>query len=118
MMQGMDASKAAILEAGLARIRERFIASLDDRIEGFCALLEKMENPATEEAAVLDIRAQAHKLHGICGSVGQPRMGALAAQLEQHIDSLVAGPRPLDTNFVDELLNALLDEMERCVDGA
>ena len=43
MMQGMDASKAAILEAGLARIRERFIASLDDRIEGFCALLEKME---------------------------------------------------------------------------
>ena len=118
MMQGMDASKAAALEAGLARIRERFIASLNDRIDQFCALLEQLEDPATEESACMDIRAQAHKLHGICGSVGQPRMGALAAQVEHHIDSLLAGPRPLNTDFVDELLNALLDEMEQNLDGA
>lgn len=118
MMQGMDASKAALLEAGLAKIRERFIASLEDRIDDFCAQLECLEDPATAEAACTEIRAQAHKLHGICGSVGQPRMGALAAQVEQHIDTLLAGPRPLNTDFVDELLNALLDEMEQNVDGA
>lgn len=118
MMQGMDASKAALLEAGLAKIRARFIESLEDRIDGFCAQLERLEDPATAEAACMDIRADAHKLHGICGSVGQPRMGALAAQVEHHIDSLMAGPRPLNTDFVDELLNALLDEMEQNVDGA
>ncbi|WP_165610540.1 Hpt domain-containing protein [Cognatishimia maritima] len=118
MMQGMDADKAALLEAGLAKIRERFIASLEDRIESFCTLLERLEDPETEESACMEIRAQAHKLHGICGSVGQPRMGALAAQLEQHIDTLLAGERPLNTDFVDDLLNALLDEMEQNVDGA
>lgn len=118
MMQGMDASKAALLEAGLAKIRARFIESLEDRIESFCGLLEQLEDPATEESACMEICAQAHKLHGICGSVGQPRMGALAAQVEHHIDSLLAGPRPLNTDFVDELLNALLDEMEQNVDGA
>lgn len=117
MMQGMDADKAAVLQAGLARIRERFISSLDERIEEFCSLSERLEDPATEESACMEIRAQAHKLHGICGSVGQPRMGALAAQLEQHIDTVIAGPRPLNTDFVDELLNALLDEMEQNVDG-
>ncbi|GAA6209925.1 hypothetical protein NBRC116601_32180 [Cognatishimia sp. WU-CL00825] len=117
MMQGMDASKAAVLEAGLARIRERFVASLEDRIEGFCGLLEQLEDPATEESACMEIRASAHKLHGICGSMGYPRMGSLAAQLEQHVDTVIDGPRPLNTDFVDELLNALLDEMEQSVDG-
>ena len=118
MMQGTEVDKSAILQAGLAKIRERFISSIDGRIEEFCALLERLENPETEESACLDIRAEAHKLHGICGSVGFPRMGALAAQLEQHIDSLVAGPRPLNTDFVDELLNTLMDEMEQSLDGA
>jgi HPt (histidine-containing phosphotransfer) domain-containing protein len=118
MMQGTEVDKSAVLQAGLAKIRERFISSLDGRIEEFCALLERLENPQTEESACMEIRAQAHKLHGICGSVGFPRMGALAAQLEQHVDSVIAGPRPLNTDFVDELLNTLMDEMEQSLDGA
>ncbi|MGR3839785.1 MAG: Hpt domain-containing protein [Cognatishimia sp.] len=118
MMQSTEADKSAILQAGLAKIRERFIGSLEGRIDQFCGLLERLENPQTEESACQDIRAEAHKLHGICGSVGFPRMGALAAQLEQHVDSVIAGPRPLNTDFVDELLNTLLDEMEQSLDGA
>ena len=118
MMQSTEADKSAILQAGLAKIRERFIGSLEGRIDQFCGLLDRLENPETEESACQDIRAEAHKLHGICGSVGFPRMGALAAQLEQHVDSVIAGPRPLNTDFVDELLNTLLDEMEQSLDGA
>ena len=118
MMPSTEADKSAILQAGLAKIKDRFISSLDGRIEDFCSLSERLEDPATEESACLDIRAEAHKLHGICGSVGFPRMGALAAQLEQHVDSVLAGPRPLNTDFVDELLNTLMDEMEQSLDGA
>ena len=72
MMQSTEADKSAILQAGLAKIRERFIGSLEGRIDQFCGLLERLENPETEESACQDIRAEAHKLHGICGSVGFP----------------------------------------------
>lgn len=117
MVQGLDADKSAQLQAGLARVRERFILSLEDRIDEFYELLEYLADDGCRGQACAEIRARAHKLHGIAGSVGFARMGALAAQLEQHIDLLRGGPTPNDTEFVQELLNVLLDEMEQSLDA-
>lgn len=112
MSSMMNVAPATKLESGIAKIRERFLLSLEDRADEFYDLLEQLAEPGEEEFACTGIRAKAHKLHGLAGTVGFPRIGALAAQLENHIDLIIAGPRPLEVGFVKELLNALLDEVE------
>jgi chemotaxis protein histidine kinase CheA len=112
MTHGVGAAGAATLESGIARIRERFILGLEDREDEFLDYLEIVDDPAQSENAINSIRAKAHKLHGLAGTVGFARLGSLAAQLEHHIDLLLAGPRPLEVGFAKELLNALLDEIE------
>lgn len=117
MAQGSDADRAAQLEAGLARVRERFCLSLEDRIDELYELLENLGDEALCERACVEIRARAHKLHGIAASVGFARMGTLAAQLEHQIDLLIDGSQPQDSAIVQDLLNVLLDEMEQGLDA-
>lgn len=118
MEHGLGASGATKLEAGFARVRERFVQGLEDREEEFLDFLEMLGDPAHTESSVDGIRAKAHKLHGLAGTVGFARLGALAAQLENHIDLLQAGPRPLEVGFLKELLDALLDEIQIILDDA
>ncbi|MDK3016741.1 Hpt domain-containing protein [Pseudodonghicola flavimaris] len=117
MVQGLDAARAAQLDAGLARIRARFVESLSDRIDALYEHLDALQDIEGWTAATAALRAQAHKLHGICGSVGFPRIGERAAQLEHRIDSLtdLSGPQVRDE--LRELVNRLLDEMERSLDA-
>jgi len=118
MVQGLDADKAAQLNAGLARVRERFILSLSDRIDALYELLRELQDQEAWPDACADIRADAHKLHGICGSVGFPEIGASAARLEQEIDALGAELSQKDIDLVRRFLNRLLDEMEQNLDAA
>ncbi|WP_372886679.1 Hpt domain-containing protein [Shimia sp.] len=118
MEQGVDTSGAAKLEAGFAKLRERFVEGLEEREEEFLNLLEVLNDPAQTEASADGIRAHAHKLHGLSGTLGYARLGSLAAQLEHHIDLILAGPRPLETGFLTELLDALLDEIQNILDDA
>ena len=112
MTYGAGVVGSSKLEAGFARVKERFVQGLEDREDEFLSLLESMADPAQLDDALAEIRARAHKLHGLAGTVGFGRLGSLAAQLEHHIDLLIVGPKPFDTGFVKELLNALLDEIE------
>lgn len=118
MVQGLDADKAAQLSAGLARVRERFVHSLSDRIDNFYELLGDLQHEEDWADACADIRADAHKLHGICGSVGFPEIGRSAARLEQGIDDLGDELDQQDIDEVRRLLNRLLDEMEQNLDAA
>jgi len=118
MEHSVGTSGAAKLEAGFARVRERFVLGLEDREEEFLDLLEVLSEPGQTESSVDGIRAKAHKLHGLAGTVGFARLGSLAAQLESHIDLLQAGPRPLEVGFVKELLDAVLDEIQIILDDA
>ncbi|TDK50231.1 hypothetical protein E1832_07430 [Antarcticimicrobium luteum] len=118
MVQGLDADKAAQLNAGLARIRERFVQSLSDRIDAFYELLGDLRDPGSWQDACAEIRASAHKLHGICASVGFSKIGQNAAQVEYLIDGLGPTLRERDIDEVRSLLNLLLDEMEQHLDAA
>lgn len=118
MVQGLDANSAAQLNAGLARIRERFISSLSDRIDSFYELLSDLQDDARWAESCAEIRANAHKLHGICASVGFAAIGENAARLEQKIDSLGPDLHRDNVDDVRSLLNRLLDEMEQNLDAA
>lgn len=118
MVQRLDADTATQLDAGLARIRERFISSLSDRVDELYDLLGDLQNEEDWRDACADIRARAHKLHGICGSVGFADIGTKAATLEVKIDALGAELHRVEIDDVKDLLNQLLDEMEQNLDAA
>ncbi len=118
MVQGLDADKAAQLNAGLARIRERFVVSLSDRIDAFYELLDGLSQSDCWEDVCIELRASAHKLHGICGSVGFPEIGRRAALLEHQIDAQEGELRQQEIDEIRALLNRLLDEMEQNLDAA
>lgn len=118
MVQGLDADKAAQLNAGLARIRGRFLQSLSDRIDGFYELLDGLSDADRCEEACTELRASAHKLHGICASVGFAEIGERAARLERKIDDLGHDLHPEEIVEIRGLLNRLLDEMEQNLDAA
>lgn len=117
MVHGLDAAKAAQLGAGLARIRARFVASLSDRIDDFYEQLDGLTEGDGWQDVAAGLRTSAHKLHGICATVGFPDIGERAARLEYKIDSLTALPQPADLAEIRGLLNQLLDEMERNLDA-
>ncbi|MDF1716278.1 MAG: Hpt domain-containing protein [Antarcticimicrobium sp.] len=118
MVQGLNAESAAQLNAGLARVRERFVSSLSDRVDDFYDLLGDLQEEQDWLDACADLRARAHKLHGICGSVGFPEIGEKAASLEAKIDSLGSELQREDIDDVRCFLNSLLDEMEQNLDAA
>ncbi|MGD9862505.1 MAG: Hpt domain-containing protein [Pseudodonghicola sp.] len=117
MVHGLDAAKAAQLDAGLARIRARFVESLSDRIDGFYELLDGLHDGGRWQDVAAELRTSAHKLHGICGSVGFSAIGERAARLEHGIDSLPEAAQPADLAEIRTLLNQLLDEMEQNLDA-
>lgn len=96
------------------------MAKLEERADDLYDDLEALgvsETDAELEETFLELQKKAHKLHGLAGAIGFPRVGALSANIEKHIDLLLAGPRPLDATFVQDLLNELLDEIERAQDA-
>jgi len=116
MTYGVDAAGAVNVNSAISKIRAKFLEGLEDRANLIEELLEAVAMPELTERACIGVRAHAHKLHGLAGTVGFPRIGALAAQLEHHIDTLIAGPRPIDASFVDELAQSLLAEIDARLD--
>ncbi|MGV6810839.1 MAG: Hpt domain-containing protein [Brevirhabdus sp.] len=117
MTYGMNAAGAADVNSAISKIREKFLQGLEDRANLIEGLVGELGSPETAEQISKEIRAHAHKLHGLAGTVGFPRIGALAAQLEHHIDLVMDGPRPVDTNFTGELAQTLLAEIDAQLDS-
>ncbi len=113
MEQGTSAAPATQVEAGIARVRARFISMLEDRADEFYDLLDYLDDPCVRETAYREIQSRAHKLHGISGSIGFPHIGEFAAKLEVTIDQIRSGDRPRNVQHVRRQLEELLEEMER-----
>ena len=114
MAQKQRATGSASIDSALANARQRFVRQMAHRTVELFKAFEKLRQSSCDqerEAVCLDVRAKIHKLHGLAAMVGFPRIGSLASVLENHIDLVVAGPRPIETDFVVELLEELLTEM-------
>lgn len=109
MQQQIADDKLLQLQAGLARIKQRFIEGLPERVAEFDQLMDALYETENTVEVVEAIGQRAHKLHGQAGSFGFNNIGALAAKLEHTVDEVMNGPRPVQTEGVETALVDLLD---------
>ena len=106
-----DDRKAQLL-SGMERLKERFVQTLPEHVSAFDDLWDCLAEPTQTAAAGSEISKLAHKLHGQAGSFGFPRIGALAAQVEKEAHVLMRAEGDIKTDLLEELMAALLDEIE------
>lgn len=104
------------LKQKMQTVRLRFVDTLNTRIVDLDSLLVAMITTDNARNELAEIEAHAHKIHGISGSIGLSRLGALAAQLERILYENRVGSHMPDLTFVKELTNSLLDEMENVLE--
>jgi HPt (histidine-containing phosphotransfer) domain-containing protein len=117
MVQVTGTEPASLVEAGIARVRARFVSMLEDRADELYELLEYLDDPAVRDVAYKEIQSRAHKLHGISASVGFPRVGELAAKLEATVDLASSRERSRNVQQVRRQMDDLLEEMERSLNA-
>lgn len=108
----MDLTQDNNLEAGLARIRQRFLQRLNGQADEIFNLLETLGNPTTDPETCTSLHAIAHKLHGTAKTVGFAQVGEMSAALELCISQAMSTPGPLDVAPIRDRLEQLLDEIE------
>lgn len=105
-------------QAGLMRIRQRFLQNLDTHADGIFRLLEALGKPETDRATCSEIQAIAHKLHGTAKTVGFDEIGIKAAKLENCADQALSATGAPDVGEVRNLVEDLLDEIEEALRGS
>jgi HPt (histidine-containing phosphotransfer) domain-containing protein len=75
------------LERRLAEIRQRTLPAVLARVDAIDRAAGEGATPAELEAA----RAEAHKLRGLLGTLGNARGSELAAAIETELESVAAG---------------------------
>ena len=92
----------------LARVRGRFVSSLEGKIGETCAAMPKLSAALPEAAAAV---AEAYRcMHGIVGigrSVGYPAIGQAARAVEDVLRSPYQSRRGLTPGEADTVANAL-----------
>ena len=112
MQQQIAQDKILQLQAGLAKIKQRFIGTLPLMVEELDELIEILNDGGDVPKVFNAIRFRAHKLHGQSGSFGFDAIGAAAAKLEHKIDALMKGPQPMPTQEVENLTTDLVDMID------
>jgi diguanylate cyclase (GGDEF)-like protein len=83
----MPSSKTQVdISEAFVRIRQKFEQSLPERSEAMLALT--LEQFTDKELSQL--KAEAHKLAGACGTFGYPQLGRLARQIENRVIDIIA----------------------------
>lgn len=106
-----------IFQAGLLRIRQRFLLSLDSHADEIFRLSEALGKPKTDPATCAEIKSIAHKLHGTAKTVGFDEIGTKAAKLENCVHQALSATAVPEVSGVRELLEDLLDEIEQALRG-
>lgn len=98
------------LEAGLNRIRLRFLSVLDERLDQIEMQYDALEQPALRATALALIKSEAHKIAGTARTVGYSDLGVLALKVDQGI--------PADTTigFSAETITALMDDIDMLIE--
>lgn len=95
----VGSSDAAALDPVIAEVRTRFVAEFPLRCDLFATLLEGTADPDTRAESAQSFRALAHRLAGLAGLIGFPRVSALAAELETMAGDLEAGRGDAQTTY-------------------
>ncbi len=118
MAQSESEQRVALLQSGMAKLTARFVQTLPEHIEAFDQLWDHLSEPEALNSSIHAISKRAHKLHGQAGSFGFPRIGALAAQVEKEADNLLSAGDVPETDLLEELMAAMLDEIEDRIEAA
>ncbi len=96
----------------IASIKARFTEVLDERTQEFEQLRHRIEYGQDAENALYDLRAGVHKLRGAAPTLGFARIGELAGESEDCINSLFDPKKTSDaaSQFFGNL-ESLLTEM-------
>lgn len=100
------------LQAGIEKIKLRFIEALPERVAELDGLLDQLYETGNIEKVVEAIGQRAHKLHGLSGSFGFAPIGAAAVKLEHAVNAAMRGPKPIQFEGVEAETVALLDFIE------
>ncbi|MGO4910072.1 Hpt domain-containing protein [Pseudorhodobacter sp. W20_MBD10_FR17] len=104
-------------QAGMMRIQQRFLQSLDSHADEIFRLSEALGKSETDRATCAEILAIAHKLHGTAKTVGFDEIGTKAATLENSVHPALFVTAVPDVSDVRRLLEDLLDEIEDTLRG-
>jgi HPt (histidine-containing phosphotransfer) domain-containing protein len=106
---------SAEMEGHLARLREKFLASLVERVLAFEEMKRVLRSDRNSATALQTIYDLAHKISGVAATLGFADVGALSSEMEHRISGGRAKANSVDDIFCDTLpvLEDLLDEMER-----
>lgn len=106
--------KSSSLSSTIDSIRPRFLAETAQRLARMRALRDDLEQAGEIEAAVTEIRFDAHKTTGIAATLGFPALGKAAQEVDAVLTPLNGRPArgPLPPR-VRELVDAMMDEMAR-----
>ncbi len=110
-------TEADKLQAGLLRIRQRFLQNLDSQADDIFRLLEALGNPDTDRPTCAEIRSIAHRLNGTAKTVGFEDIGVKSARLENRVEQALAATGVPDVRAVRQDLEDLLDEIEETLRG-
>lgn len=78
-------SDMAHIQAGLAKVRERFLAVLPSREASVSRLLQQVELGSTSECSLNDARAALHQIAGTAQTLGFKDLGSAARVAEDAI---------------------------------
>ncbi len=94
-------------------IKKRFISALDTRAREFEGLLSRIVRNEDAAQALEELRIGVHKIRGVAPTLGLPKLGELATETEQDINSMLAGddPQTAAAKFLKSL-DVLLNELK------
>lgn len=106
--------KAVSLTSTIDSIRPRFVAETAERLSRIRAVRGDLDRAVEIEAAVTEIRFDAHKTTGIAATLGFASLGKAAQEVDAVLTPMngrqTKGPLP---RKVTELVDAMMDEMAR-----
>ncbi len=115
MKQLVDSAAANALDPVLLEVRARFVADFPLRCDRAAALVDDTQPAENRLVSAAALRVLAHRLAGLAGMIGFPRVSALATDLEAIADELAAGA---DTARAHATLDALRKAFAQELTGA
>ena len=80
------------LAANLTAIRIHFVSELQKRLIELDSLRDGLETATDRKDRLSGLARIAHRLSGVCGTLGFPNLGLRAAEAEDALESAIAEP--------------------------
>lgn len=81
----MTSDRRESTEAALARLRDLFVARVPESLSTLTALADRLDMDAADNAALLELERELHRLRGTAGTFGFIEAARLAGELEETV---------------------------------